>query len=93
MQVRAVGCQPSIIREKASALQMHKCPWLVPTICGEHLRGNDRVFISWVAANHGEQEFEHADEIALDRSPNRHLASGSGRIAASDLIWRVSFPR
>jgi len=68
-------------------------PMACPDNLREHLRGNDRVFISWVAANHGEQEFEHADEIALDRSPNRHLASGSGRIAASDLIWRVSFPR
>ena len=45
---------------------------------GQHLRRNDRVVISWLAANHDEQEFEHADEILLDRTPNRHLAFGLG---------------
>jgi cytochrome P450 len=45
---------------------------------GQRLRKNDRVVISWLAANHDEQEFERADEIVLDRSPNRHLAFGLG---------------
>jgi cytochrome P450 len=45
---------------------------------GQHLRRNDRVVISWLAANHDEQEFERPDEIVLDRSPNRHLAFGLG---------------
>jgi cytochrome P450 len=45
---------------------------------GQHLRCNDRVIISWLAANHDEQEFERADEIVLDRTPNRHLAFGLG---------------
>jgi cytochrome P450 len=45
---------------------------------GQHLRRNDRVVISWLAANHDEQEFERADEIVLDRAPNRHVAFGLG---------------
>jgi cytochrome P450 len=45
---------------------------------GQHLRRNDRVVISWLAANHDEQEFERPDEIVLDRAPNRHLAFGLG---------------
>ena len=45
---------------------------------GQQLRRNDRVIISWLAANHDEQEFEHADEVVLDRTPNRHLAFGLG---------------
>jgi cytochrome P450 len=45
---------------------------------GQHLRRNDRVIISWLAANHDEQEFEHPDEIILDRAPNRHVAFGLG---------------
>jgi cytochrome P450 len=45
---------------------------------GQHLRRNDRVVISWLAANHDEQEFERPDEIALDRAPNRHVAFGLG---------------
>ena len=48
------------------------------TVQGQHLRRNDRLIISWLAANHDEREFERADEIVLDRSPNRHLAFGLG---------------
>ena len=48
------------------------------TVGGQHLRKNDRLIISWLAANHDEREFERADEIVLDRSPNRHLAFGLG---------------
>src|SRR5262249_16154697 len=45
---------------------------------GQHLRKNDRVVISWLAANHDENEFEKPGEIVLDRTPNRHLAFGLG---------------
>jgi cytochrome P450 len=45
---------------------------------GQCLRKNDRVVISWLSANHDEQEFERPDEIILDRTPNRHLAFGLG---------------
>jgi cytochrome P450 len=48
------------------------------TVGGQQLRRNDRVVISWLAANHDEREFERADEIVLDRTPNRHLAFGLG---------------
>ena len=48
------------------------------TVGGQRLRKNDRLIISWLAANHDEREFERADEIVLDRSPNRHLAFGLG---------------
>jgi cytochrome P450 len=45
---------------------------------GHTLRRNDQVFISWLAANHDEKEFDRPDELVLDRSPNRHLAFGLG---------------
>jgi cytochrome P450 len=45
---------------------------------GQRLRKNDRVVISWLSANHDEQEFDRPDEIILDRTPNRHLAFGLG---------------
>ena len=45
---------------------------------GQQLRRNDRVVISWLAANHDEQEFDRPDEIVLDRAPNRHVAFGLG---------------
>jgi cytochrome P450 len=45
---------------------------------GQQLRRNDRVVISWLAANHDEQEFDRPDEIILDRARNRHVAFGLG---------------
>jgi cytochrome P450 len=45
---------------------------------GHTMRRNDQVFISWLAANHDEKEFERPHELILDRSPNRHLAFGLG---------------
>jgi cytochrome P450 len=47
-------------------------------IGGQHLRRNDKAIISWFAANHDEREFMRADEVILDRTPNRHVAFGLG---------------
>lgn len=47
-------------------------------LAGQRLRKNDRVVISWLSANHDENEFDRPDEIILDRSPNRHVAFGLG---------------
>jgi cytochrome P450 len=47
-------------------------------LCGQHLRRNDQLIISWLAANHDEREFERPDQVVLDRMPNRHLAFGLG---------------
>lgn len=44
----------------------------------QHLQRNDKVIISWLAANHDEHEFERPDEVVLDRAPNRHVAFGLG---------------
>ncbi|MDP7734247.1 cytochrome P450 [Mycobacterium paragordonae] len=48
------------------------------TLNGQHLKTNDKLIISWLAANHDETEFDRPDEIVLDRNPNRHLAFGLG---------------
>lgn len=48
------------------------------TVGGQHLKANDQLIISWLAANHDEAEFERPGEIILDRNPNRHLAFGLG---------------
>ena len=45
---------------------------------GQQMCRNDRVLISWLAANRDEDQFERADELILDRSPNRHVAFGLG---------------
>ena len=47
-------------------------------LCGQQLRRNDQVLISWIGANHDEREFERPDEVVLGRAPNRHVAFGLG---------------
>jgi cytochrome P450 len=47
-------------------------------LCGQPLRRNDRVLISWLAANHDGDEFERPDEVILDRAPNRQIGFGLG---------------
>lgn len=49
------------------------------TVVGDqHLQRNDRVIISWLAANHDENEFDRPEDVVLDRTRNRHLAFGLG---------------
>jgi cytochrome P450 len=45
---------------------------------GQQLRRGDYVLISWLSANHDESVFEQAEQVVLDRTPNRHLAFGVG---------------
>ena len=47
-------------------------------IAGSKLERGDRVFVSWMGANHDPREFENPDEVILDRFPNRHCAFGMG---------------
>ena len=48
------------------------------TLGGQELHRGDYVLISWLSANHDESEFPSADQVVLDRQPNRHLAFGVG---------------
>jgi cytochrome P450 len=45
----------------------------------QQLREGDRLLMSFGAADHDEQLCPHAEQMILDRSPNRHLAFGLGR--------------
>lgn len=45
---------------------------------GVALEAGDAVLLMWAAANRDPNEFESAEEVHLDRAPNRHLAFGTG---------------
>jgi cytochrome P450 len=45
---------------------------------GATLSAGERILLCYAAANHDPDEFEQAEEVKLDRSPNRHLAFGDG---------------
>ncbi len=42
------------------------------------MKKGDRVLLAWSSANRDETQFEGADEVRLDRWPNRHTAFGMG---------------
>jgi cytochrome P450 len=45
---------------------------------GQQLREGQRLLLSWASANRDETVFDRADEVVLDRKPNRHAAFGLG---------------
>jgi cytochrome P450 len=48
------------------------------TLGGQQLHEKDRVWLSWASANLDESVFPSAEEVELDRYPNRHLGFGIG---------------
>ena len=53
------------------------CP--APTkVGGGTVGAGERVSLCWASANRDEQVFDAPDEVRLDRSPNPHVAFGSG---------------
>jgi cytochrome P450 len=42
------------------------------------MKEGDKVLMLWASANRDPDEFDNADELIIDRSPNRHLAFGLG---------------
>ena len=47
-------------------------------VAGTVIPEGERVWMSWLSANHDETAFDEPAQIVLDRKPNRHLAFGSG---------------
>jgi cytochrome P450 len=45
---------------------------------GQQLCPGDKVWVLWGSANRDPAEFDHPDDVILDRSPNRHVAFGVG---------------
>jgi cytochrome P450 len=45
---------------------------------GTSVRQHDRVLLLWASANLDPEAFDQADEIQLDRHPNRHVSFGLG---------------
>lgn len=47
-------------------------------IAGQDLRRGDRLHLNWVGANHDPDVFENADQLDIERKPNRHMGFGLG---------------
>ncbi|MGW6461599.1 cytochrome P450 [Streptomyces sp. NPDC055078] len=47
-------------------------------VAGTVIPQGERVWLSWLSANHDESAFPDPERIVVDRKPNRHLAFGAG---------------
>lgn len=47
-------------------------------VCGQQMRPGEQVLVAYSSANRDETVFPRADEIAIDRVPNKHVGFGSG---------------
>lgn len=47
-------------------------------IAGQDMKAGDRVILLFASANRDPEEFDRADEVVIDRRPNRHVAFGAG---------------
>jgi cytochrome P450 len=45
---------------------------------GQHMHAGDSVLVLYGSANRDEREFERAEELVIDRRPNKHLGFGRG---------------
>ena len=59
---------PEIARDATQDVEMH----------GRTIRAGDRVALNYGAANRDPEAFEHPSACIIDRTPNDHLAFGSG---------------
>ena len=66
-----------LARTVTEDVEFHGCP----------MQKEDRVLLAWASANRDEEAFPDADEIDIERWPNRHMAFGVGvhRCAGSHL--------
>jgi cytochrome P450 len=45
---------------------------------GQQIAEGDRVLLVWASGNRDESVFDRADEVLIERDPNRHMAFGLG---------------
>lgn len=48
------------------------------SMAGQEMKAGDRVVLLFASANRDPEEFDRADEVVIDRRPNRHVAFGAG---------------
>jgi cytochrome P450 len=66
--LRAFSPTQALARTVTRDVEFRGCP----------MRKGDRALLAWSSANRDPAQFDHADEVDLDRWPNRHTAFGMG---------------
>ncbi|GAA1084462.1 cytochrome P450 [Pseudonocardia alni] len=78
--------EPKLIPSMIDEILRHETPlhWfprqLTADTClhGQQMKAGERVLLLFASANRDPEVFDPADEIVIDRRPNRHLAFGAG---------------
>lgn len=78
--------EPKLIPSMIDEILRHETPlhWfprqLTADTClhGQQMKAGERVLLLFASANRDPEVFDRADEIVIDRRPNRHLAFGAG---------------
>lgn len=84
--VRSLADRPELIRTAVEEFVRFSTPiqsfarnaGTSALLAGEDISAGDVVVVSFGSANRDPSAFDRADEVVLDRHPNRHLAFGSG---------------
>jgi cytochrome P450 len=77
---------PSLLPDAVEELLRYEAPQMAlartanrdVTIGGREIRAGDRILLVWGSGNRDEDVFPDADQVVLDRSPNRHMTFGLG---------------
>ena len=67
-----------VLRYDAPVMKINRQVKQTTTLCGQVLAAGDRAFAVIAAANRDPRVFDRPDDFEFDRSPNRHLAFGTG---------------
>jgi cytochrome P450 len=72
------GAIEEALRFRSPVQSMFRVAALDTDIRGQHIKAGDRV-IAWIgSANRDEEQFPHAGQFDIGRSPNKHIAFGFG---------------
>lgn len=71
-------CADEFIRFASPTMHFRRTATQDYSLHGKTIRAGDKVLLWFVSGSRDEAVFERANNIVLDRSPNRHLAFGQG---------------
>ena len=85
-QWHGLRCEPSLVssaveevlRWTSPALAVVRTARQAAVLCGQGIRSQDRIAVWLPSLNRDESVFLNPDSFLIDRSPNRHVAMGTG---------------
>jgi cytochrome P450 len=67
-----------LVRYDSATARFHRTATRDVTLHGETIKAGDSVLVLYASANRDPRHFDRADDLVIDRYPNRHLGFGRG---------------